>query len=227
MLLGCAGHQSRDAERGELYCVVVKEHLEAFLNAVAQHADGWRLPKFVEQEFRHFLTCGVLAHGFGRLRCGECAFERLVPFSCKGRGFCPSCGSRRMTESAARLVDDVLPRVPVRQWVLSLPHRLRYVLAWDHDLSRAVLGVYLRALLAFQRRRGRRLGIRDGHSGCVTVIQRFGGGLNLNRPAILFVTKSRVGRHHCGHRSGSYTIYANGRRACANCQRRSSAVARL
>jgi hypothetical protein len=38
---------------------------------------------------------------------------------------------RRMTEYAARLVDEVLPRVPVRQWVLSLPYRLRYLL--DHD----------------------------------------------------------------------------------------------
>ena len=32
-----------------------------------------------------------------------------------------------MTERAARLVDGVLPRVPVRQWVLSLPYRLRYL----------------------------------------------------------------------------------------------------
>jgi hypothetical protein len=64
--------------------------------------------------------------------------------------------------------------------VLSLPHRLRYLLAWDHDLCRAVLAVYARVLLSFQRRRARRRGLRDGHSGCVTVIQRFGGGLNLN-----------------------------------------------
>ena len=40
----------------------------------------------------------------------------------------------------------LLPRVPVRQWVLSLPHRLRYLLAWDHRLCRAVLGVFIRAL---------------------------------------------------------------------------------
>ena len=79
-----------------------------------------------------------------------------------------------MTESAARLVDHVLPRVPVRQWVLSLPYRLRYLVAWDHELCRAVLGVYARALLAFQRRRARGCGAQDGHSGCVTVIQRFG-----------------------------------------------------
>ena len=58
-------------------------------------------------------ACGVLAHGFARLRCTDCALERLVPFSCKGRGFCPSCGGRRMTEAAAHLVEVVLPRVPV------------------------------------------------------------------------------------------------------------------
>ena len=58
-----------------------------------------------------------------------------------------------MTESAARLVDHVLPRVPVRQWVLSLPYRLRYLLAWNHDLCRAVLGIYVRAaILDFFRR---------------------------------------------------------------------------
>ena len=85
-----------------------------------------------------------------------------------------------MTESAARLVDGVLPRVPLRQWVLSLPYRLRYLLAWDHALARAVLGVAVRVLLGFQRHRARRQGIRDGRSGSVTVIQRFGGGLNQN-----------------------------------------------
>jgi len=90
-----AGYQPRAAEHGVLYRVI-DEHLETFLEAAAQHADGHRLPKFVEQEFRDFLTCGVLEHGFARLRCGDCAFERLVPFSCKGRGFCPSCGGRPM-----------------------------------------------------------------------------------------------------------------------------------
>jgi hypothetical protein len=74
----------------------------------------------------------------------------------------------------------VLPRVPVRQWVLSLPHGLRYLLAWDHGLCSAVLGIYAHALLGWQRRRARRLGVPDGRSGSVTVIQRFGGALNLN-----------------------------------------------
>lgn len=174
MALSAGDYRPRNAEHTVLYRVV-DEHPDAFLEMARHHGDGASLPAFVEQEFRDFLTCGVLAHGFARLRCTECALERLVPFSCKGRGFCPSCGGRRMTEWAARLVDEVLPRVPVQQWVLSLPYRLRYLLAWDHALARAVLGVYVRVLLGFQRHRARRDGIRDGRSGSVTVIQRFGG----------------------------------------------------
>lgn len=41
----------------------------------------------------------------------------VVAFSCKGRGFCPSCTGRRMADLAAHLVDEVLPKVAIRQWV--------------------------------------------------------------------------------------------------------------
>ena len=85
-----------------------------------------------------------------------------------------------MTEQAAHLVDEVLPRVPVRQWVLTMPHRLRYLIAWNHRLCRAVLAVYVRAVLGHYRRRARRRGLEGAQGGAVTVIQRFGGGLNLN-----------------------------------------------
>ena len=61
----------------------------------------------------------------------------LWPSPARG-GFCPSCGGRRMAQRAAHLVDHVLPDVPIRQWVLTLPHRLRYDLAWRHDLCRRV-----------------------------------------------------------------------------------------
>ena len=81
-------------------------------------AAGADLPQFVKDEFDAFLECGVLAHGFLRLRCGDCGHDKLVAFSCKRRGFCPSCGARRMAQTAAHLVDHVIPHVPVRQWVL-------------------------------------------------------------------------------------------------------------
>ena len=65
---------------------VIAEHLEAFLSEAADRPDGPGLPRFVEDEFRAFLRCGVLAHGFARLRCEGCGLDRLLPFSCTGRG---------------------------------------------------------------------------------------------------------------------------------------------
>jgi hypothetical protein len=43
-----------------------------------------------------------------------------------------------------------------------------------YALCRAVLGVFIRAVLGWYRRRGRRAGVPDGQSGTVTVVQRFG-----------------------------------------------------
>ncbi len=179
MALQRAVYRPRDAEHTVLHQVVA-EHLEAFLRAVAEAGDGAGLPQFVEREFREFLTCGVFEHGAARLRCEGCAREHLVPFSCKGRAWCPSCGGRRMTERAAHLVDAVLPQVPVRQWVLTVPYRLRYQMAWNHGLSRAVLRVFTRVLLNVYARGARACGVPGGRTGSVTVLQRAGSGLNVN-----------------------------------------------
>ncbi|MBT4501398.1 MAG: hypothetical protein HOC74_26960 [Gemmatimonadetes bacterium] len=51
--------------------------------------------------------------------CPDCNANRTVAFSCKACGFCPSCMGRRMVDTAARLTDEILPVVPVRQWVLT------------------------------------------------------------------------------------------------------------
>jgi len=59
----------------------------------------------------------------------------LPAASCKGRGVCPSCNGRHMAQTAAHLADHVIPPVPVRQWVISVPKRLRGMLA---DRPRAV-----------------------------------------------------------------------------------------
>ena len=85
-----------------------------------------------------------------------------------------------MADTAAHLIDRVLPEVPVRQWVLTLPYPLRYRCAWNARLTTEVLRAFLRAVFADQRRRARKLfGIRKGQCGSVTFIQRFGSALNL------------------------------------------------
>ncbi len=60
-----------------------------------------------------------------------------------------------MAHAAAHLVDRVFPEAPVRQWVLSLPFALRYRLAYDRELTSAVLGVFVRAVFGSLRRRAR------------------------------------------------------------------------
>jgi hypothetical protein len=92
-----------------------------------------------------------------------------------------------MAGTAAFLVDRVLPTMPYRQWVLSLPHRVRFLLARDKDLFGQVLGVFLRKVFAWQRRRARAYGIDDPQCGAVSFLQRFGSLLNLNChiPALL------------------------------------------
>jgi hypothetical protein len=85
-----------------------------------------------------------------------------------------------MVDTAARLIDEVLPPVPVRQWVLSLPFEIRYRLAWDGKLVSAVMAVFLRAVYGWYRRQAKEQGHADGRCGSVSFVQRFGSALNLN-----------------------------------------------
>jgi ribosomal protein S27E len=141
--------------------------------------EGRSLPEYVQEEFDAYLKCGRLEEGFLRVRCGGCHAEKLVAFSCKKRGFCPSCGGRRMAETAALLADEVLPERPLRQWVLSLPFALRFLLATDQDSLTLVLRTVYRAISGFLLQKAC-LTRATGHPGAVTLIQRFGSALNLN-----------------------------------------------
>jgi hypothetical protein len=106
----------------------VQQHAATFI-AETEAIAGVELPQFVKDEFHASLECGILAHGFLRLRGGDCGHDKFVAFSCKGRSFCPSSGARRMAQTAAYLVGHVIPHVPVRQWELSLPIPLLLLLA--------------------------------------------------------------------------------------------------
>lgn len=169
-------YQRHRPEQTLLYQIVDK-HYPEFLAQLA--VEGKFLPDHVHLEFTDFLKCGLLVHGFLRVRCESCHHEKLVAFSCKRRGFCPSCGARRMVDSAALLVDEVLPKKPIRQWVLTVPFPLRFLFAAYPALMSKVLGIVTRAVsthLAHQA------GFRkkEAHTGAVTLIQRFGSALNLN-----------------------------------------------
>lgn len=97
---GNAVHYERRRPEESVLYRLVQEQLETFL-AQVEAETGASLPEFIEEESDAFLKCGILVHGFLRLRCAKCAHEKLVAFSCKRRGFCTSCGARRMVEAAA------------------------------------------------------------------------------------------------------------------------------
>jgi hypothetical protein len=139
--------------------------------------DPW--PDHVQDELYASVACGNPEEGFLWVSCDDCGVHRLVAVSCKGRGFwsCATpacCGGRRMAQGAANLVDDLLPRVPVRQRVLSMPMRVRLALIFRPDLARSALAIVVGRLQAYYRKK------THGQTGLVTAIQRFGSSLYFN-----------------------------------------------
>jgi len=133
----------------------------------AAMADTRGLPPHVKEEVERFLQCGRPERGFARLACDECGESLLVPFSCKRRGFCARCAARRAHEAAAH-ADAVLPKLGYRQWTLSLPRQLRWLVLKKPVLLKLVERALMRAVWRWQRHRAKALG-QEG--------KLYGGGL--------------------------------------------------
>jgi hypothetical protein len=157
---------------------LVQENLETFLARSREACiDDDPIPAHVERTFRKYLECGIPAFGFARAYCPSCGYDFLVPFSCKTRGLCPSCNTRRMVETAAHLVDHVIPRVPVRQWVLTVPKRVRYFLQRTPKMFSGVLRVFMRAVETTLRRHSPGAP-KNSRFGSVAFLHRSGSSLN-------------------------------------------------
>ena len=84
-------YQRRRPERSVAY-QVVQQNLETWLaRRRAGRLDAgadWvvdPVPVYVERDLRKYLKCGILAHGFARVRCEKCGRDFVVAYSCKGR----------------------------------------------------------------------------------------------------------------------------------------------
>ena len=174
-------YERRRPEKTPLH-KVISENLESWL---AWREAGERpVPGYVEDELRGYLECGLLCFGFARAVCMTCRTGFVVAFSCKGRGVCPSCNGRHMAQTAAHLADHVIPPVPVRQWVISVPKRLRGMLADRPRAVAALTKIFLaeieRLLLATSG------GTPDAETprasrprlGGISFLHRFGSALN-------------------------------------------------
>jgi hypothetical protein len=170
-------YHRRHPESGLLFRVV-ETYWPMFLRE--QERVGRNIPAFIKDEFSKYLRCGIPEYGFVRTYCHQCRESGIVAFSCKKRGFCPSCCARRMNDEAAHLVDQVLPEVVMRQWVLSFPYKLRYQMAHNPKLTNQILSIFIRAISTYQKKKAKLYGIKAARTGAVTFIQRFGSALNLN-----------------------------------------------
>ena len=158
---------------------------------------GWACR--ISKAFASYVKCGQLGHGFVRFHCPGCKTDQLVAFSCKIRGLCPSCDGKRMTEEAAHWVDAVIPQVPIRQWVLTLPYALRYLLAWNLPARTVVLNAFMRAITRHYRQRAKREGIELGQIGAISVCQRFNSALDLDLHWHVLVADG-LWHDSCGHK---------------------------
>ena len=128
-------------------------------------------------------------------RTADCGTERALPFSCKQRGLCPSCGARRMHDTAHHMVDRVLPDVPIRQYVLSPPSEMVGLLAARGEAVSALGRLFVESIVAgIQSRAGDKL-----HCGCVVFVQRFTKALSVypssSRPGPGWRVHRARGRH--------------------------------
>lgn len=82
-----------------------------------------------------------------------------------------------MCNTAAHVVDRVLPAVPVRQWVLALPFELRRLAAFRAGVATAIGRIFIQQIAKAQKRRA---GVPGAQHGALNFVQRFGGSLNLH-----------------------------------------------
>ena len=115
---------------------LLDEHFDAFRGRYEDRFERqygrWR--EVVDEVVARYLECGVLEAGFSRVRCDDCRAEYALAFSCKARYFCPSCHAKRLGVWSPWLDREILAHVPHRQFVFTVPKRLRPYFLWRRSL---------------------------------------------------------------------------------------------
>ena len=134
----------------------------------------WR-PYVMDVIFR-YLNCGDLHFGFARVKCEDCGHEYFCP-SCAAKQMPLGCHQKRVIEFGEWICEQVLKHAPHRQWVFSIPKRLRIYFMFDRrlltKLSRCawkVLNLYLTQAVPYD----------DAKSGAAVAVQSFGDFQNFH-----------------------------------------------
>ncbi len=119
-------YKRRSPEKTDLYQITYRyfeEYEKEYRQRYEYEYGSFR--NVIRDTIWRYLDCGILEHGFARVRCAACGFDYLVAFSCKTRFFCPSCAQKRTLIWERMVLDKVLRNVPHRQWVFTIPRVLR------------------------------------------------------------------------------------------------------
>ena len=165
-------YRPRQPNKTAFYQLVEKFYpqFEAVYEQRYQERYGFWRPA-IARAVEKFLDCGDLQQGFARVRCPKCAHEFFVAFSWRARCFCPSCHQKRALQTAHWVSQEVCAAVPHRQFVFTIPKRLRIYFRFD----RRLLGQLCRVAWEVVRTvLGSVCGRPDAVPGMIGAIQTFG-----------------------------------------------------
>ena len=146
------------------------------------------LRPIIKEVAERYLDCGNPRCGFARIRCPDCGEERLLMFSCRTRGFCPSCHAKRLEEWGEWMREELLLDVPHRQVVFTIPKILRIFFKYN----RRLLGELCRCALRSLTRYFEVLAGSELMPGVIAAIQTFGNRINLHPHLHFLVTEGGV-----------------------------------
>jgi ribosomal protein S27E len=130
----------------------------------------------IKEVVERYLDCGNPRCGFARIRCPDCGEERLLMFSCRTRGFCPSCHAKRLEGWGEWVREELLLDIPHRQVVFVIPKMLRIFFKYN----RRLLGDLCRLALRSLTRYFAALAESELMPGVIAAIQTFGDRMNLH-----------------------------------------------
>ena len=185
---GSVPYRARDKIKGPLQRLVL-DHLEEFAASLRRPQDLRPRPSLsVLLHLQRYIECGIARFGVMRFRCPKCGEDQFVAFSCKRRGFCPHCDAKRAAIIMADASDRLLPEVGYRQYVLTIPKRLRWYVNQHSALPGEISRILAREIERFLRRRSSGAAAAQLH-----FIQRVGRSLNLHPHVHAVVSEGRFG----------------------------------
>ena len=194
-------YRPRHPERTVLYRVLL-HYFDRFLTEYEHRFEreyGFFRP-IIKEVVERYLDCGNPRCGFARIRCPDCGDEHLLMFSCRTRGFCPSCHAKRLEEWGEWMREELLFDAPHRQVVFTIPGMLRIFFRYNRRLLGSLCRLALRSLTRyFEAVTGSEL-----MPGVIAAIQTFGTKINFHPHLHFLITEGGTVRY--------YGLYANAHR---------------